>query len=1127
MSKSYSYLGDKDLVQIKSVDITPDLSTTNIYVSTLGNDSNDGETSLTPFLTLEKAFNSIPNLIGGVYQVNIADGTYQLVDVYSFKNPISSVGNSDWNSVIKVVGNIVTPGNVIIKAKDTSSTAFTIYGNSMLVDFNGIDIRDCNIGVFADGARFIFRNVNVTNYGTDGIVVAYQSHFNIPTGGTGVTLASNGTSASSQGVLSTSDSLVLIQSPITITGFKGSGSRGLTAILNSHINLVSTATITAEATSGAENGILAAQYGQVVVSGTASISNIKDVTFAGSSGGIAARDSGRVSIASGSTINFTDCYNDFLVQAGSSVVETTGGSTYNHTGATNKVVVYESGVVDSANYLNGGVIVYRALQFAGPVLGYDNRYGLINSSNLWGQYNVFKSIGLSSGAVNIYVSSVGSDSNDGLTIGTPKLTLDGVAGAFSLLPLLVGDVYTINIADGTYQLSAVYEFPHLISNLGDSDYKSVIKILGNTVTPSNVVIKAATTSTNIFNIFSKHTLIDIDGVQFQDCSSALNIDGGRCILRAVNITNHFNPGPAIAINNGQLTWAAGTGGRVITSAASGGPGGIFVQRYGIFEQYCDISILGTRNNSAFSIGNYGRFIQQTGVANTTLTADAVVGGNAGIFIGGNGVATIRGTWNLENFNNASGTTKAGINLTPQSYLTVVSGSIFNFTTCTNGFVAQTSSAWIETGVCTWNMTAVTTPITLQHGCQINDNNSFGGQPIVYTVGNFVFHGYDARYVRSTPNLILVDSTNGVDAVASRGGIPFKTPEAALAVAQFGDIIQCFPGTYNLSAGITIPDGVNLKGISSFNCTLQMLNVTADTDLVTMGVSSRLEDLTLKLTSAEHHTLRGVVWPSTSTATAKNRRVVLIVDNSTASDIGTSNVYGHHITGTGTPSSEVIDCRAETVTVTSAGLGDKRAILVDSAAYFNINEVNTKCTRVGAGAGSYIAEETNNAGAIIRHKSGSIEGSPTADISQTLGSIELTAPSFVNGGANGKSFTSLGGGFQLIFSDPGALPNSVTRYMRPGTGTVDASEIKIRMGKKSIIRHLSVRALVAPGAGLSDVFTVRKNGVDTVVTCTLADTNLSADSSNTSAEFLENDDLSIQIITGATATQDVVVSVDIY
>lgn len=386
-------------------------------------------------------------------------------------------------------------------------------------------------------------------------------------------------------------------------------------------------------------------------------------------------------------------------------------------------------------------------------------------------------------------------------------------------------------------------------------------------------------------------------------------------------------------------------------------------------------------------------------------------------------------------------------------------------------------------------------------------------------------GYQLEYTSGT--LIVVDGENGVDAKGSRGGVAFKTPAAAIAVAQSGDVVECLPGTYSLAAGITIPEGVNLKGISSFNCTLQMLNVTADTDLITMGVSSRLEDLTLKLTSAEHHTLRGVVWPSTSTATAKNRRVVLIVDNSTASDAGTSNVYGHHVTGTGTPSSEIIACRAETVTVTSAGLGNKRAILVDSAAYFNINEVNTKCTRVGAAAGSYIAEETNHANAILRHKSGSIEGSPTADISQTLGSIELTSPSFVNGGANGKSFTSLGGGFQLTFADPGALPNSVTRYMRPGTGTVDALEIKVRIGKKSIVRHISVRALVAPGAGLSDVFTVRKNGVDTAVTCTLSDTNLTATSDNVSAEFLENDDLSVSCVTGATATQDVVVSVDIY
>ena len=222
-------------------------------------------------------------------------------------------------------------------------------------------------------------------------------------------------------------------------------------------------------------------------------------------------------------------------------------------------------------------------------------------------------------------------------------------------------------------------------------------------------------------------------------------------------------------------------------------------------------------------------------------------------------------------------------------------------------------------------------------------------------------------------VLRVDSVYGNDSTASVGGSPYLTVDAAVAAATSGTTVWVHPGTYNLTAGITLPNGIALRGQNTQTTTIQLLGVTANTTLLTMGENTRVEDLTLKLTSSGHYTLKGIVFTGTTTVTAKLRTCVLTVDNSAASSGGTSIVNGIECNGTGTlgPASFSFNSlKGSTINVLSNGNGPKRGILVS-----NTNIVTTRDINV------YVAQPTSTA------STGSYVGVESADVSNT-GSIQL-------------------------------------------------------------------------------------------------------------------------------------------
>ncbi|MEN1936461.1 hypothetical protein AAIE21_12875 [Paenibacillus sp. 102] len=371
--------------------------------------------------------------------------------------------------------------------------------------------------------------------------------------------------------------------------------------------------------------------------------------------------------------------------------------------------------------------------------------------------------------------------------------------------------------------------------------------------------------------------------------------------------------------------------------------------------------------------------------------------------------------------------------------------------------------------------------------------------------------------------------SGNDSTAFIGGNPFKTINGAItainAIGATGITIFVFPGVYDET--IVIPNGNSLRGLSLLTVIIRKQNVTSNTTVLTMGENTRVEDVSVLLTSSNHVNLTGVAFPGTTSQTSRLRTAVITVDNSTASTSGTSNVYAIHSFGTGTPDDSISAVRATTITTKSAGLGNKRSLLVNTNAHsFHCRDINLTTTSSG-GAGSYIGAEVNQSGAKLSLRLASIQGT-TADVSQTAGTMTLSSANLINSNTNNLGFSTVLQPSMILWADPAGLPTGGNRFYRPGTAAVSTTEVFIRLSQKAVIKSLAIRARVGPGGANTDTWTIRKNGVDTSLIVSLTGAQTSNINNNVSVTFQAGDSISLRV-TAATgsATTDTVIQVDIF
>jgi hypothetical protein len=352
------------------------------------------------------------------------------------------------------------------------------------------------------------------------------------------------------------------------------------------------------------------------------------------------------------------------------------------------------------------------------------------------------------------------------------------------------------------------------------------------------------------------------------------------------------------------------------------------------------------------------------------------------------------------------------------------------------------------------------------------------------------------------NVAIVDAVYGNDNTASVGGLAFRTVNAAISAVSSGQTVYILPGTYTLSSGITIPNGVSIRGMSLQTCTLQMVNVTSATTLVTMGENTRIEDLTLRLTSGGHYALTGVLFGGTTTQTAKLRTCVLTVDNRDANGTDTSKVVGIECNGTDTvvtPTSSSFSfnsLKGSTINVLSNGNGDKRGILISNSNVVTCRDLNVYVAaprQPALSAGTYIGAETNDSNNVgsIQFRSSTI-GVVTPTLGQTYSAsdIKQTTPDtisdptylaspgiqvgpgtdLVTKSAGGKGFSTYTYPTTIFYGIKGNASSAPSGFLWPGTQTANAGSYPdpgipaayYRVQQPAILSGLSVGLNNPPG-----------------------------------------------------------------
>ena len=438
------------------------------------------------------------------------------------------------------------------------------------------------------------------------------------------------------------------------------------------------------------------------------------------------------------------------------------------------------------------------------------------------------------------------------------------------------------------------------------------------------------------------------------------------------------------------------------------------------------------------------------------------------------------------------------------------------------------------------------------------------------------------------NVLLVDIINGDDETASPGTRPYRSIEAAInAIHSLGlssRTIWVLPGTYQLSAGITIPDTCSLRGMSVQTTTIQMLDVTDNTTLITMGSQTRLEDFTLKLTSAEHHTLVGIRFGGTTTTSAKLRTCVLTVDNSAApfDDITGSNVYGVECDGSNPDPTfrgyfAYNSLKGSTINVYSNGAGIKRGIMISGSNVVTTRDLNVYVAPPAntASTGSYVGIETNdptapNYGSIqIRSTTVGVvppvggDGYTASDILQTTPSI-ITPPTYlatagiqigpgadlVSKSAGSKGFTTYIYPTTLFYGCRGTIANVSRGWLWLGTNTFENNRYpdtttppaRYRVQQSAIVSGIQVSGNTGPASTDSVIVTVCKNSTGaatgstypytpngaTNITTTLDSTNPTNNYFyNGSVNFAAGDYLSVYFQTNSAIIHDVSVQLDMF
>jgi hypothetical protein len=278
-------------------------------------------------------------------------------------------------------------------------------------------------------------------------------------------------------------------------------------------------------------------------------------------------------------------------------------------------------------------------------------------------------------------------------------------------------------------------------------------------------------------------------------------------------------------------------------------------------------------------------------------------------------------------------------------------------------------------------------------------------------------------VSSFGNILRVDASYGSDTLGAVGTYPFATISKALSVATAGQLVQIMPGTYTQTADLTIPANVAIRGAGTQSVLIQRLNATTSATMFTMGSNTRIEDVTLTLTSSTTETAdaayTAVRIDGSNVQSAKLRTLVInVTNNNPLGGCGGLVVTGN-IDNPGTVTS-ADTIRGSTINVTTSGAVGLAAsagcIVVVGENRVSVRDTNLFITATNCSGVNIFGCETNSPNSYLDLRSSlvsasadvlTISYSTVAEISQTDPSsqIILSYTRLQNLEANDYGFTT--------------------------------------------------------------------------------------------------------------------------
>ena len=331
----------------------------------------------------------------------------------------------------------------------------------------------------------------------------------------------------------------------------------------------------------------------------------------------------------------------------------------------------------------------------------------------------------------------------------------------------------------------------------------------------------------------------------------------------------------------------------------------------------------------------------------------------------------------------------------------------------------------------------------------------------------------------TGKTLTVDKEYGDDGLAAgnRFAYPFKTLQAAVSLTPVNYTnIRVNAGDYTLSEAavgvglplITLPSDVSLTGAGTQCVTVSYTATSNAITMVQMGSNSRIENMTLNLSSTNDVSLTGVQFPSGTSLTGKLRSLVVNVTSTASAGRVITGILSDGTSGVGFTASDAL--ARSTVNVSCSGTAQTRGVLIKGTNRFGVRESVINCQ--GNAMGNIIGIETNVAvpgdTPYLSVKSSTVRG-VQADVSRTAGTIIVGATDFVNNKSNGHSFLTVTESSDETFAVIGNLGNNQSHFLVPGTyqqNALPGAPLKIPVPHDKILIASSIYYTGTLGGDLS-------------------------------------------------------------